>query len=82
MPTVWISMLTFVGCFEGSRATRFVFKLFRKPGAVGSRTRKTHIHTRDVGVCTCVVECKIELTLVKLGTVYYGMWQSMTFIYI
>ena len=77
MPTIWISVLTSVGCFEGSRATGFVFQLFRKPGAVSSRTRKTHIHTCDMGVCTCVVECKIELTLVKLGAAYYGMWQLM-----
>ena len=42
MPTVWISVLTSFGCLEGSRATGSVFQqLFRKPGAVGSRTRKT-----------------------------------------
>ena len=29
-----------------------------------------------MGVCTCVVECKIELTFVKLGAAYYGMCGS------
>ena len=76
MPTVWISVLTSVGCFEGLRVTGSVFQLFRKPGAVGSRTRKTHIiHTRSWGcVCVRVVECKIELTFVKLGAAYYGIF--------
>ena len=26
-----------------------------------------------VCVCVCVVECKIELTFVKLGAAYYGI---------
>ena len=77
MPTVWISVFTSVGCLEGSRATGSVFQLFRKPDAVGSRTRDAHTHTRRGGVYVCVVECKIELTFVKLGAAYYGMWQSM-----
>ena len=28
-------------------------------------------------VCVRVVECKIELTFVKLGAAYYGMWKLM-----
>ena len=69
MPTVWISVLTSFGCFEGSRATGSVFQqLFRKPGAVRSRTRKT---------CARVVECKIELTFVQLGAAYYGMYVAV-----
>ena len=58
-------------------ATGSVFQLFRKPGAVGSSTQDAlHSHaTREGGVC--VVECKIELTFVKLGGAYYGIcWQS------
>ena len=70
-------MLTSFGCFEGSRAIGSVFQLFRKPGAVGSSTRKTHIHTHATFVGGCVVERKIELTFVKLGAAYYGMWQSI-----
>ena len=43
-------------------------------GAVGSRTQKTHTHeTWGVSLRTCLVECKIELTFVKLGAAYYGM---------
>ena len=43
-------MLTSFGCFEGSRATGSAFQLFRKPGAVGSSTRKTrYTHTRRGG---------------------------------
>ena len=57
-PLSWISVLTFFGCFEGSRATGSVFQLFRKPGAVGSSTRKRHIQyihtrTRDERSITC-----------------------------
>ena len=75
MPTVWISVLTSFGCFEGSRATGSAFQLFRKPGAVSSSTRKTrYTHMRRGG--GGVVECKIELTFVKLGGVYYGICGS------
>ena len=66
-------MLTSVN-FEGSRATGSVFQLFQKPGAVGCSMRK-HTYTRDgrnTRGCS-VLECKIELTYVKLGAAYYGM---------
>ena len=80
MPTVWISMLTSFGCFEGSRATASVFQLFRKPEALLAVARKRRTTCkRNVGGGG-VVECKIELTFVKLGAAYYGMWQSMLYI--
>ena len=76
-------MLTSVS-FEGSRATGSVFQLFQKPGAVGCSMRK-NTYTRDGrntrggggggGGCS-VVECKIELTFVKLGAAYYGMYRA------
>ena len=77
-PTVWISVLPSVSCFEGSRTTGSIFQLFRMPGAVGSSTRKTciiiHTYTRDKrNTWGCVVECKIELTFVKLRATYHGM---------
>ena len=33
----WISVLTSVGCFGGSRAARPVLELLRKPGAVARK---------------------------------------------
>ena len=70
MPTVWISVLTSFGCFEGSRAIGSVFQqLFRKPEALSAVERERRVPR--------VVECKIELTFVKLGAAYYGMWHSM-----
>ena len=58
-------MLTSVG-FEGSRATGSVFQLFQEPNI------RTHSTDGTRGGCS-VVECKIELTFVKLGAAYYGM---------
>ena len=62
-PTVWISVLTSVGCFEGSRATGSVFQLFGKPGAVGSSTQKTciyiiHYCQNEQNTWGCAIECK------------------------
>ena len=74
MPTVWISVLTCFGCFEGSRATGSVFQLFRKPGAVGGSHAKDALHAH--ATWGGVVECKIELTFVKLGSAYYSICGS------
>ena len=39
-----------------------------------------HTHATNGTRGGCVVECKMELTFVKLGAAYYGMWQSMIYI--
>ena len=76
MPTVWISVLTSFSCFEGSKATGSVFQLFRKPGAVWAVAHERRTFTHANATCGgrgVVVECKIELTCVKLGAAYYGI---------
>ena len=77
MRTVWISVLTSFDCFKGLKAIGSVFQLFRKPGAVGSSTRKTHYtHAMWGAGRGCVVECKIEPMFLKLGGAYYGICGS------
>ena len=63
--TVWISVLTSVGCFGGSRAARLVLELLRKPGAVA----------RKAG-CKCTLVCACS----SLETMYAASGKIAPFV--